>query len=141
MPTNIISFAKVLPDDFYEYIREGKRLPVLRLDQEEKALVGDLRYETSDYDGTRRTDCYYPLDPVRFNYYELVAPDDSGNPVFLLLRDEPVLLMVLTSGFEGFGTSVTALKQDINDMMGFLGGGYVLTEFDLSVFEKLDDAW
>ena len=63
---------------------------------------------------------------------------DSGNPAFLLLRGQPVLLTVWTGPLGGFGTSVTAFKNDINAMMLDLDlGGYQLTEIDLSVFEKL----
>ena len=36
--TNQISFAKVLPDDYTEYLRNGRRLPAIRLDQEEIAV-------------------------------------------------------------------------------------------------------
>ena len=36
---------------------------------------------------------------------------------------------------------VAATRGAINGLMDDLGGGYQLTEFDLSVFEKLDDSW
>ena len=38
MPTNQISFAQVLPDNYADYIRNGRRLPAIRLDQEEIAV-------------------------------------------------------------------------------------------------------
>ena len=37
VPTNQISFARVLPDNYADYIRTGARLPAIRLDQEEGA--------------------------------------------------------------------------------------------------------
>jgi hypothetical protein len=40
---------------------------------------------------------------------------------------------------DGSGPSLTALKQDINAMMSELGGGYQLTEVDLSGFRALDE--
>jgi len=42
VPTNRISYAKILPDNYADYLRAGERLPVLCLDQEEKAIVKDL---------------------------------------------------------------------------------------------------
>jgi len=62
---------------------------------------------------------------------------DSGNPMFIIVNDQPVLLTVWTSGGPGRGTSVTAFKDDINGMMNDLGGGYQLEEIDLSGFNVL----
>jgi len=38
----LITFAKVLPDNYDSYIHAGAHLPAIRLDQEEKALIGDV---------------------------------------------------------------------------------------------------
>ena len=62
---------------------------------------------------------------------------DSGNPMFIIINNQPVLLTVWTTGVSGSGTSVTAFKDDINYMMNSLGGGYQLDEIDLSGFTKL----
>ena len=61
----------------------------------------------------------------------------EAQKIILILDGEPVLLTVWTWGGIGSGTSITAFKQDINDMMNLLGGGYQLTEFDLSGYKKL----
>ena len=47
VPTNTISFAKVLPDNFQNYFGTSQYIPALRLDQEEKALIGDLKKITA----------------------------------------------------------------------------------------------
>ena len=142
VPTNQITFAKVLPDNYAEYIRDGRYLPALRLDQEEKALIGDVWSVAIVYPpGTQITaSCNYEGDPLRYNYFEPLFDGDSGNPAFLLLRSQPILLTVWTGINGGYGTSVTAFKRDINTLMLDLDpGGYQLTEIDLSGFKKLGD--
>ena len=146
VPTNQISCAKVLPDGYESYLRTGERLPVIRLNQEEKALVGDLQYIARETPyGTNicySTSCCYPLDIVRLSYSEPVINGDSGNPAFLILNGEPVLLTVWTGGAADSGTSITALKDDLNAMMESLDPrGYQLTEIDLSVFSRLAGSW
>ncbi|MGI6495775.1 MAG: hypothetical protein ACOX5G_06765 [Kiritimatiellia bacterium] len=136
VPTNQISFARVLPDNYADYIRTGARLPAIRLDQEEKALVGDLWNVTaSDPRGTSKFQS--PADPSRYSFYERVIGGDSGNPALIVVSGEPVLLTVWTFGEAGSGTSVTAFKADINRLMSDLGGGYRLTEADLTGFTPL----
>ncbi len=136
VPTNRISFARVLPDNYADYIRTGERLPAIRLDQEEKALVGDVWRVTSQ-SGKAFTSCAVPVDATRFAFYERIVLYDSGNPCFLWINGQPVLLTVWTRGGPGSGTSVTAFKNDINQLMSDLGGGYQLTEIDLSGFIPL----
>ncbi|MGI6496798.1 MAG: choice-of-anchor Q domain-containing protein [Kiritimatiellia bacterium] len=136
VPTNQISFARVLPDNYADYIRTGARLPAIRLDQEEKALVGDLWNVTaSDPRGTSKFQS--PADPSRYSFYERVIGGDSGNPALIVVSGEPVLLTVWTFGEAGSGTSVAAIKDDINRLMSDLGGGYQLTEVDLAGFTPL----
>ena len=53
------------------------------------------------------------------------------------MRNKPVLLTVWTRPLAGSGTSVTAFKADINQLMSGLGGGYQLTEVDLSSYTPL----
>jgi len=141
LPTNLISFAKVLPDDYHDYIGSGRFLPALCLDQQEKALIADLVdiAETNLIEGVDQilTVFDYPADTNRLNYSEEIINGDSGNPAFLILNQQLVLLSVWTYGDAGAGTSVTAFKDDLNQLMTDLGGGYQLTEIDLSKFSSL----
>lgn len=134
--TNQITFAKVLPDNYADYIRDGARLPAIRFDQEEKALVGDVRYVT--FIGPPFTSTsIVPVKPTRLAFFETVIAFDSGNPAFILVNGQAVLLTLWTSGGGGSGTSVTAFQADINQLMSDLGGGYQLTEIDLTAFTCL----
>lgn len=143
VPGDHISFAKVLPYEFGEYLRDGKYIPVVRLDQEEKATVGDLRTickkdTIPDYDAFFCS-CMIPSFPMRLHFFEDVIIGDSGNPAFIILLNQPVLLTVWTGPGGGWGSSVFWYKESINAAMSRLGGGYILTEIDLAGFKKLKE--
>ena len=78
-----------------------------------------------------------PVDSFRQGFYEDLVPGDSGNPVFLVISGMPVLLTVWTGPGAGNGTSIVALKDDINSIMIELGGGYQLTPINLSGFTTI----
>ena len=134
VPTNIISYAKVLPDNYADYIKTGKGLPCIRFDQEEKALVGDVEEIASAKE---------PLSPIRSLFYEKLIGGDSGNPMFIIINNQPVILTVWTMGGGGDGTSITKFKNDINGRMRSLdyrarnADTYQLQEIDLSGFNSL----
>lgn len=128
---NTISFAKILPQNWSTYLpslSNTYRIPALVLDQEEKALVSDLRGLTSN--ATFST----PTNTTRLGFFETIIGGDSGNPGFLIINGTLVILTVWTYQGAGLGTSIVAQKTDINTMMSTLGGGYSLTEIDLSGF-------
>src|SRR5690606_23310118 len=94
-----ISFAKVPPADFADYIPGiSNRLHCLALDYEEKAIVTDLEriinwtlliaYPTQE-------------DAAKFNVP--IIPGDSGNPVFAIIGEDLVLLTTSTFGGAGGG--------------------------------------
>ena len=96
--TNGISYAKILPDDYERYLGGGTRLPVVRLDKERKALVGDIQMISAPVDSQWKTKCSIPISSARYAFYEKLEDGDSGNPAFLILSGEPVLLTVWTRG-------------------------------------------
>lgn len=59
---------------------------------------------------------------------------DSGNPAFLVIDGEPVLLGCMQQGGAGAVSSIHDRISLINTAMTNLGGGYQLTQFDLSGF-------
>jgi hypothetical protein len=126
---NTISFAKILPSDYINYFPSNlysTKLPILVTDQEKNALVHDLNYISSTVNFIK------PIVNNRINFYETVISGDSGSPVFLIINDELVLLCTLT--YPDAGTFVTQRKGVINTIMSQLGGGYQLTEINLSSF-------
>jgi hypothetical protein len=126
-----INFAKILPQNWKNYLpslSSSYTLPCLVLDQEEKALISELYFlETSAAFKS-------PTNTVRSNFFESIILGDSGNPAFLIIDGELVIITVWTFGGAGAGTSIVYHKDAINSMMASLGGGYSLTEIDLNSF-------
>ena len=128
----------MLPDSFTNYLSRGSRLPALALNQFHKAYVFDVKEIAGNYiDASIRATTRIPVDSIRNSYYLGLQGGDSGNPLFVFLSGEAVLLTVWTAP-EGAGTAVSLMKQDINQMMDSLGGGYHLTEINLSGFRSLE---
>lgn len=126
-----ISYAKVLPSGYSSYLPSLSSqypIPALCLDQEEKAIVTDA-YLLSTMATFR-----VPFDSQRLAYYEAKVSGDSGNPAFLIINDELVLITCWTFGGAGAGSNIANLHSEINSAMTSLGGGYTLTEADLSGF-------
>lgn len=129
---NTISFAKILPQDWADYLPSigsnilNANVPALVLDQEEKALIAEWRSSST------LNSFIYPTNSQRLLFSESLIVGDSGNPSFLIIDGELVLLAVWTFGGGGSGTNIMLQKDAINSMMTTLGGGYQLTEIDLS---------
>ncbi len=137
VPTNQIAFARVLPANYGAYIQEGRCLPSVRLDQEEKATVGDVRSVADLVKSMFRATFDVPAASARAALYEGLVNNDSGNPAFLILAGEPVILTVWTGAGAGIGTSVVALKSDIDSIMADLSIGYQMEEACLFEFTLL----
>lgn len=124
-----IKFAKILPQNWSTYLPNlslTHKVPCLALDQEEKALILDL------YLLNTVVAFAIPSNPTRFGFFESIVSGDSGNPVFLIINGELVILTTWT--YSGSGTSILYHKDVINNMMETLGGGYSLTEINLNGF-------
>lgn len=132
-----ISFAKVLPDGWEAKLPNitTVRPPAICTDQEEKLLI-----RAADSIDASQPDALAtfvsPPDVAYLTFYENLISGDSGNPCFFLINGELVLLTVWSRGGGGQGTSVAAFKSEINTIMTNLGGGYQLTEVDLSGFSN-----
>jgi len=144
VPTNRISFAKILPANFTNYLGHiDLHVPSLCLDQEEKALIHDLGENRLRYPTIVGTGSYFsfPSYGDRKNYYDVteagtgLIAGDSGNPAFIILNDEPVLITVWTVGSSGIGTAITRFKDEINAVMN--ATGYSLSEIDLSDYDEI----
>jgi len=134
------------PGNFETYLPNlNYGVPCICLDQEEKALVADAYSDTS-YQTFR-----VPTDSKRLEFHENKIVGDSGNPAFMVVDGELVMLTVWTYGGAGSGTDIgdqiTALNQMIVDTDTLAGystvddetwpnaaGHYKLKEADLSGF-------
>jgi hypothetical protein len=129
-----ISFCKIFPSDWQSYLPSlsySGTIPVLSTDKDENALIADLgMLDDSGY--SRLTPPNLINKEKRLQFYEEKIAGDSGNPIFILISGEAVLISATTYGGAGAGTFISNHIPAINTMMSGLGGGYSLTEFNLS---------
>lgn len=141
-----VGWEQKLPDWEPDINSGGYGIPGLCLDQEEKALVSLLDAVSLNSGGTFQF--YYPSYPsplipytsLQADYYEDKIGGDSGNPAFLIVNNELVLLGCWYGGGGGNGPSVAAYRDDTNaliaasDTNGGVATGYTLTPINLSGF-------
>lgn len=151
VPPNI-KIAKVLPPNFTDYfsgtvegygqISFNPKLYAIGLDQEEKALLkilrttnvllGDTNIPSNDYATMNPS-------PLRFvNFFETIVVGDSGNPVFIIIDNELVIITTWYTSSSGPFTSGNNYDL-INNLINILspGEGYSVTPVDLAgVYNK-----
>lgn len=124
--------AKVLPDDFAQYLGDGYGLPVVTLNRQEKAFVTELNVIPTN--GTppsvRNRE---PKDARRALFRDRIVIGDSGNPAFLVIGNTPILLYCLQTGGCGCGPFVNQHRRELQAAMDELCPGYKLETFDFSV--------
>ena len=123
--------VKILPIDYEKYIGNGEGLPVVTLTQNEKACVTDLvaiqTNATSKAFFSR-----VPTDPTRARFREKIIVGDSGNPAFLIVGSEPILIGCLKMGGTGAGPAIHKFRFEVQCVMDELCPGYKLESFDFS---------
>lgn len=126
--TNVCTVAKILPENYVNYLPSVKMLPVFSLDQEEKATV----HEMTDL-GSSATFSAPMAGTQRHDFYEQIVNYDSSNPSFILLGEQPILLCTFAGADNG--PSPVHNKDAIQSTMDALAPGYSLQEVDLSRFD------
>lgn len=131
---NTITFCRLLPSNWKNYIPAldiNRTVPALCLDQEEKALITDWygSYVYASFSAPSLVNA-----PNRLAFYEQKIGGDSGNPAFLIINNQLVLLTTWTFGGAGSGTFLTPEINAINTMMTTLGGGYQVSTVNLSSY-------
>lgn len=141
-----VPFFKVLPADwrtYYPHIRTDGvttnpfSVPMFIVDKERNCHVADW---FEDNNSLGRVFSRAPTDATRLAYYDGVVTGDSGGPFGLIVNGSAVLLASLYSGGWGgngySGTSIARYHDEVNAELTSLGGGYQLTDVDLTVFPR-----
>ena len=127
---NTISFAKVIPPTWANKLPIPQGTPMLRLDQEEKALVGKVTNFTNSFSNS---DTYSA-------YSEDLIGGDSGNPAFLVVGSDLAILTTWFTGGGGAGPDITSMQTLIDSTISSLdtslgyNTGYSCTTVDLSTY-------
>lgn len=116
--------AKVLPGDYAKYIGDGEGLPIVTFNQREQAYLSQVRsITTNSVSNVAATNAMWKALGGK------IIVGDSGDPAFLLIGNEPILLYCLFGGGVGHGPSVFRWRKEIQKVMDELCPGYKLEEF------------
>ena len=119
--------TKILPEDFAKYIGDGKGLPIVTFNQREQVLLSECRsIATNSIANVTSTNVAWKALGGR------IVTGDSGNPAFLLVGNEPILLYCLHTGGIGHGPAIHRYRKEIQKAMDELCPGYKLENFDFS---------
>ena len=121
--------AKILPDDYARYIGDGKGLPIVTFNQKEQVLLSEVKSIKTNFVFNAAS-----TNATRKAFGGKMVVGDSGNPAFLLIGNEAILLYCLHTGGVGHGPFVFHYRKEIQKAMDELCPGYKLETFD---FEKL----
>lgn len=127
--------AKILPPNFTNYIGTAKGMPVITFNQNEEAILSSA----ASLPDSRRYSHWFsekPKDVSMAAYWKPIAKGDSGNPAFLLVNNEPILIYCLwgIGCWSGTGPAIHNFRRQIQKTMDELCPGYKLEMFD---FEKV----
>ena len=142
--------AQILPENYRRYIGDGAGWPVVTFTQDEKASLTRLNSIPTNRVfsirvGKKKPDGSYPMRdlPSRIGssiptnlteraYHVNIVGGDSGNPIFMLIGEHPVLLACLQGGGCGSGPPLHLYRREIQAAMDELCPGYRLEEFDFN---------
>jgi hypothetical protein len=123
-----IAFYKVLPANWRDFLftLSPARTGIIALDQEQKVLCRDLA------GGSATSLFHQSATGARAAFTETLISGDSGQPNFMAINNELILL----GCHHGAGAfpHIAGHFSEVNSAMTILGGGYQLTEVDLSEF-------
>lgn len=123
--------AKILPEDYAKWIGNGKGLPIVTFNQWEQVFLSECRGITSNGGAN--------VASTNENWKALggkIVVGDSGNPAFLLIGSEPILLYCLLSGGVGIGPAIHRYRREIQKAMDELCPGYKLQVFDFKTVAR-----
>ena len=122
--------AKILPPDAEKYLGTGEGLPVGTFNQKEEMYLAELNPLPTDGPRWSHTRCHVPKDSRWLPYRGRLIGGDSGNPAFLILGNQAVLLYCATGGWSGSGPGLHNYAREIQSAMDTLCPGYTLQTFD-----------
>lgn len=123
--------AKILPEDYARYIGDGKGLPIVTFNQSEQVFLSRLGGISTNKNFRHVSNVSATNQQWKALGGKIIV-GDSGNPAFLLIGNEPILLYCLFSGGAGLGPSVFHFRKEIQEAMDELCPGYKLEEFDFT---------
>jgi hypothetical protein len=129
-----LKFHKVLPKrtDWEQYLIGSL---CVSTNQFRQVVIRRIARITPRDAPTKRVDIQFGyVSSIPTFYQPSLIGGDSGNPTFLIIRGEPVLIETHTSGGPGSGPffAIPEIYDQINQAMFELGGGHQLTPIEIN---------
>lgn len=124
--------AKILPPDFQRHVGRAEQFPVVTFNQKEQLFLTRLAHIPTNLTLRVSMCSWKPKNKNRARFRDKIIVGDSGNPAFLLIKDQPVLIYCLHRGGCGSGPSIHLYRREIQATMDELCPGYKLESFDFS---------
>ena len=137
VPPGQISFARVLPANYTNYFPSSLNgIPAMCFNKVPQAVVSDIGAVLPTPTNATVIAYAVPTNAERKRLYSDKISGDSGQPAFIILNGQLVILNVWTGGGPGTGNFIASYTDPINAAMKKLGGGYRLTPVDLSGYTR-----
>lgn len=150
LPESVVP-ARLLSDDYAEYLWTGKYLPSVCVNEKQQVVVGELQSMSTGIDGYQnyvQVASTNIITESRERIRGAISIGQSSSPVFLLVENTPALIMVKHLGYPEslqwnptWGPSlpyyIDTIQRRIDSWEG--EGAYRLDVIDLSAFRKLDE--
>lgn len=136
--------AKLLPVGFEKHLGDMRGLPVVTFNQFEKAFLTEVSVVPTNALRSCMMCSRRPKNSDWERFRENIVSGDSGDPAFILIGNEPILIYCLTGGGAGAGLPIHRFRNEVQATMDALCPGYALEEFDfahayLSVMKRCGD--
>ena len=128
--------AKILPFNCANFIGTGEGLPVATFNNKEELVVASLALLAAPTSTIHIGRCGPPAERQRLAFQKPIVGGDSGNPAFLIIDKQPIILYCLRGGGYGAGPALHCFRNDIQRVMDELCPGYKLEEFDFNKARK-----
>jgi len=122
--------AKVLPEGFEKWLKDGTKWPIVTFDQHERVTLSEMTFQWVEKRKRMLTSNLRPTDPLWKKFNFAIVGGDSGNPAFLLYKGHPILFYCLSTGGAGCGPFVHQHRPGMQKVMDELCPGYKLECFD-----------
>ncbi len=133
MPSSIAYYPILDKAELSKYINTYQNIPLMILDQEDKALIKDT---SSNFVSATGISFSPSTDPKRALFNESLISGDSGNPGFVIINGKLVILLTILD--PSYGPNLVYYKNLIQEAINQMSPtpAYTLPQVDLSCFDS-----
>ncbi|MBC7766909.1 fibronectin type III domain-containing protein [Arenimonas sp.] len=133
---NTIAFYPIIDATVFEKKLDITNLPIIEFDQEDHLIVAEHNgYSFERWQSWiqgKGLGTSYPEIGIRTLFNETIIGGDSGNPMFTIINNQPILISTVTAGGSGGGPLYPARITEINALIAGFGSTSTVLQYDVS---------